>query len=261
MSTRAEQQPKPASGLSVTTLAIASVASIAAAVFIHQIWTGGAIIGAGITPIIVAVVSEALKRPVSAVSSMRAGQTAADEPQPVTDDTATRVQPDPAAPPADPNAGPVREDRFGIWEADQQQSRSFFQRLRLRGTALKVALATGALAFVIGAFALTGADLVFGGSAGGGDRFIVVPGKQSKSDRDDKPTQTTETQTTETVTQTETVPAEPEEEETPPTVPTTPQQTVPTTPTVPPAQTTPTVPTTPAVPPTTTPAPDEAPAG
>lgn len=243
MSTRSERAPAPSGGgLSVTTLAIASVSSVAAAIFIHKFWTGGAILGAGITPIIVAVVSEALKRPTAAITQVRASRTSRE----YEGDATAHVAPDPGAP-------APREDRFGIWE-DEGRKGGGLRWHRLRGKPLKLALATGALAFVIGAFALTGADLVFGGPGGGGDRFTVIPGKQQKSDDDDK-TKTTTTQTTETVTQTQTVPAEPDEaptETTPQQVPTTPQ-TVPTTPTVPPTATTPPAQTVP--PPTPAPAP------
>jgi hypothetical protein len=234
-------------GLSVTTLAIASVSSIAAAIFIHTFWKGGAILGAGITPVIVAIVSESLKRPHQALTSIREERRGRSQ-------VARRTpQGTPMAPPPELE----RADPFGIWESDRRSAWD-----RIKGRPLKLALGTGALAFVIGAFALTGAELVFGGSAtgGGGDRFTVVPGTQKKSSKDDdKTTKTTETQTTET--------APAETRTAPPTVPTTPVPTtpVPTTPTAPeqtPAPTTP-APVTPEAPAPQQPAtpPAEAPTG
>lgn len=228
-------------GLSVQTLIIASLASLTAAIVVHKLWQGGAIFGAAVTPVIVALVSEALRKPTQKVTAIREerfqrtgsgprvrreGERAA---------PATRAQ-RPAAPPPPEFERP---DPFGIWQADRPSWRD-----RLRGRPLKVALATGLAAFAIVAFALTGSELVFGGGVGGGgDRLTIVPGKQKKGkgdrerDREQQRTPTTEQPA-------QTTPAAPQEEQ--------PEEEVPPAETTPPAQTTP--------PPTpTTPAP-EAPA-
>lgn len=230
----------------MTTLAIASISSIAAALFIHKFWTGGAILGAGITPIIVAVVSESLKKPQQALAARR-------ETRP----SVMRGTPD--AMPVEPTrtAPRSRDDRFGIWEDERGAGGGRFHKLR--GRPLKLAIATGVVAFVIGAFLLTGAELVFGGGGGGGggDRLTIVPGKQQKSD--DAKTKTTETTEEQPSEETQTAP---EEELTDPqteAVPTVP----PTTPAAPEEQVPPVgaqpAPETP-VPPTTVPA-EPAPAG
>ena len=220
------------------TLAIASLSSIAAALFIHKFWTGGAILGAGITPIIVAVVSESLKRPQQKLAARRAPRA---EQRP----SAMRGAPD--LMPVEPEPEPVRDDRFGIWD-DQRPGRDRFHWVR--GRALKVALATGAAAFVVGAFLLTGAELVLGGGGGdGGDRLRLVPGKQEQRDTDrDTETTTAPADETETVPEEET-PAVPET--TPETVPTLPETTPPgeaPSPETTPAPETPVPPTTPAEP-------------
>lgn len=227
VSTRTEKQAG-SGGLSGSTLAIASLSSIAAAYFIHTFWTGGAILGAGITPVIVAIVSESLKRPTRAITAIR-------EERRTRSRVSRRTPRDaPVAPPPELE----RPDPFGIWEADRK-SRFHW----VRGRPLKLAIATGLLAFVIAAFVVTSADLVFGDGGGGGDRLKIVPGTQERNVADETKTTTEPTQTTETA---------PEEEQP---VPTTPE----TTPTVPPAETMP-VPTTPAQPPATTaPAPEPAP--
>ncbi|HWT92302.1 MAG TPA: hypothetical protein VN238_04850, partial [Solirubrobacteraceae bacterium] len=238
------------------TLVIASAGSVAAAVFTHMIWKGGAIIGAAITPIIVALVTETLKKPTQVITAVAPPVARARRRGPngteMTDVPRAGVGGAPMGPPPTSADTPLPgdpqradEDRFGIWQADK---RPWYDRLK--GRPMKIALATGALAFLIGAFALTGAELVFGGSVGGGgDRVTILPGKQKKSD--DK-TDKTKTTTTETTEETKTAPADEEETPTVPeetqTVPTVPQeqapQTVPTTPEQTPAPQT--VPTTPA---------------
>lgn len=140
-------------GLSLQTLVIASLSSLAAALFVHEFWPGGAILGAAVTPVIVALVSEALRKPAQAI---------------------TRREP--------VNPPPVvtqREDRFGIWE-DQRPRRRLHVWL---------AVVTGVAAFALAAVLLTGAELVLGG-AGEGDRFRVVPGKQRDRGERDAPART-----------------------------------------------------------------------
>jgi hypothetical protein len=230
---RTAKEPAP-SGLSVTTLAIASVSSIAAAVVIHKFWKGGAILGAGLTPVIVAIVSETLRKPTRAITSIRTERRDRSR--------VARRTPDgvPTAPPPELE----RADPFGIWQESTRPSAWD----RIKGRPLKIALATGVAAFAIGALLVTGTQLVLGDGGGGdggggGSRLIYVPGeKKSTSEKDKTGTQTTETQTTETV--------PPAEEETP--TETVPQETTPTIP-----QTTPTVPPSATPPAATAPAPTE----
>src|SRR3954468_7898314 len=54
-------------GLSVTTLVIASASAAAAAIVVPLLWAGGGVVAAAITPVIVTLVSESLKRPVTKV--------------------------------------------------------------------------------------------------------------------------------------------------------------------------------------------------
>ena len=197
-------------GLSLQTLVIASLSSLAAALFLHKFWQGGAILGAALTPIIVALVSEALRKPAEVISA-KTGRTAVNPP---------------------PVVAPEREDRFGIWEEQRKR----------RPLHLKLALATGLVAFAVAAFLLTGAELVLGG-ASDSDRFRVLPGKQQKKDsgRDrDAPARTEPGQTTPAR------PEEDEEQEAPPTVTVTtppeeevPEEGTPPEEEVPPAQTAP----------------------
>ncbi len=218
-------------GLSASTLLVASVSSAVAAVIVSQVWRPGAIIGAAVTPIIVAITSELLRKAPEKVT------TAVPRPRPA------RSAPAPSAP----------EDRFGIWSTLDEPPRAPRAEVRRR-RALRLAVLTGLVAFVIGAVALTTGELVLGGAVGGGERTTVFGGSDRRSsdrDRDDGPA------TTEGRTVTETVPAPATDGETVPEA-TEPAPTT-TTPTEPaPGRTTPTVPapTTP-----TTPAPGAAPGG
>jgi hypothetical protein len=198
-------------GLSVQTLVIASASSLVAALVVHEFWQGGAILGAAVTPVIVALVSEALRKPAEVIST-RSGRT---REQPA-------VNPPPVVTP--------REDKYGIWEEQRP-------RRRLH---VKLALATGVVAFAIAAFFLTGAELVIGG-ASEGDRFRVVPGKQDRRDapdRDRPPAATQEEDDALDLPEEDQPPAD-EEEQPEPTVP--PEETAPpTTPEEAPPETVPT---------------------
>jgi len=210
------ESEKTDSKLSPSTLVIASVASAAAAIFIHEVWTGGAIVGAAITPVIVAIVSESLKKPtekLSAVTARPARRGATRAPEPV-EAQAVELQ---------------REDRFGIWEDEKrrgQQGGSAWHKLNRKH--LKIALATGALAFVVAVVALTAAELVFGGSVGSsGERTTIFRGGGGREA--EKTTTTETTAPEETVTTPQEAPQTepiPQDEQAPPaTTPTTPPPT------------------------------------
>jgi hypothetical protein len=72
------QQAK--SGLSASTLMIASVSSAVAAIVVSKLWGGGTLIGAATTPVIVALVSEALRRPARAIDTVRTTRAARFDP-------------------------------------------------------------------------------------------------------------------------------------------------------------------------------------
>jgi hypothetical protein len=220
----ARREARTSSGIAFQTLAIASISSLAAAIVVHRLWSSGAIIGAAITPVIVSIVGEALRRPVDRLSAVREGGRKL-----------------PAG--REHDVGPVSrqrgDDPFGLWEADRRRGS--------RGrTWLVLGLVTGVIGFAIAAFFLTGSELVFGGSVAGPRKTTIFGGGHTTTTVQTV-TRTTTTPTTTaptTVTQTVPVPA--------------PEATTPTTP-VPPAatqQVQPQVaPTTPTQPQPTTPAP------
>lgn len=216
----APRESRPSSGISLQTLFIASLSSVAAAIFIHEVWRGGAIIGAAFTPIIVGIVSEALKRPAGRLTVVRDG--------------GRRLPPERThdVPPVSRERG---DDPFGLWEEHGAPRRSRGRKWLVLG------IVTGVIGFAIAAFALTGSELLFGGSITGGRKTTIFGGGQTTT------TVQTVTQTTgpQTVTQTVPVPAPGEQPQ--PTV-TVPPQTVPQEGVAPPATATVPAPTTPAAP-------------
>jgi hypothetical protein len=167
-------------GLSITTLAISAIASMAAAIVVHKFWKGGAIYGAAITPVVVALVSESLRRPVDRVTALR-------------EERRTRPHAQRGQVPVPPVTEPARADPYGIWEDDRQRS-------GLDPRHVKVALVTGLVAFAIGAFLLTSGELVFGGSvSGGGKKTTIFNGAKKKKKSEEKsPSETTATEATPT---------------------------------------------------------------
>ena len=225
------QQAK--SGLSVTTLTIASASSLAAALVVSKTWGGGTLVGAAMTPVIVAIVSEGLRRPATVITTVRETRGA--------------------------RFDPVAEGRAGLREGDLERARAHVPaaavaerrvhrvsgagpRFRLPRPRVMAAVATGLLAFVVAGVFLTGSELVLGKSVvSSSKRTTFVPVHRSTATTKTKTTGTTSTQSTSATTA--------------PTTTTPPAQSTP-----PPAETTPTAPPTQTAPPATTPTPTPAPA-
>jgi hypothetical protein len=124
---------------------------VAAAVVVPLIWERGTLIATAMTPVIVALVSEGLRKPAQAISTVAPK---------VTRRSATGVAVrDPQAfdplPPSERDDAPevAADDPYGL-RASPRASRHW-----------KVALATGAAAFAIAVVLLTSSELVFGGPA------------------------------------------------------------------------------------------------
>jgi len=260
------KQAKP--GLSVSTLMIASLSSLAAAVVVSRLWGGGTLIGAAMTPVIVALVSEGLNRPAKAIGTVP--KAIGTVPRAIGTARQTRGG----------RYDPVAEGRAGLREGDfdgastpplpaaaaaqmrvhraSTTKQSF--SLRMPRPRVLAAIGTGLVAFLIAAVFLTSSELVLGKSVtSSSHRTTLVPVNRSTSssttkDKTDttKTTDTTTTPTTSTAT-TATPPAEstPAPSATTPAVAPTPQQQ--TTPAVPPATTAPAAPPTTTAPPSATP--------
>jgi hypothetical protein len=190
-------------GLSVSTLLLASASAAAAALIVPLIWQQGTVVAAAVTPVVVSLVSEALKRPVERVSSVGTWRrtpsgTVVREPgervpamaieegsvrrrdEPFDSLKAGRGERWDVSPAA-------REDRFGLREPKR----------RSRRRPLVIALVTGLLAFGIAAVVVTASELaIFGDSVSRPQRTTFFGGAQSKApaekpDRDDAPAEAT----------------------------------------------------------------------
>jgi hypothetical protein len=146
------------------TLAIASVSSAVAALVVSRVWGPGTIFGAAMTPVIVTLVGDAIRKPAERIrivtvtpqgTRVQSAQREADG------RLRAQAQPLEVLPPGTTTV--VSEAREGPWRPPR------------RGVI--VALATGLIAFVIGVGLLTGSELLFGGSSvAGGDRTTVFGG-------------------------------------------------------------------------------------
>lgn len=153
-------------GISLVTLIIASAASAAAAFVVSRVWGTGTLIGAAATPIIVAVVTELLRRPAKRLPEI-AGPPA---PRP--------------GPRGETGAGPGREPPVHVYRSGP------------RGREWRIVALTALAAFGIG----VGAYVVLDRLAGGEGRLVPERG-----DRVPTPTVTTESRTVTVITQQRTV--------------------------------------------------------
>jgi hypothetical protein len=237
--------------LNMRTLVIASAASATAALVTSRLWIAGTWIAAALTPVMVTLISEMLRRPTERIARGitvdRAALPDPEAPAPrpeaaAAERVAERLRevdellPDPEAPPpqAAPPGSPARA-RVGAPPAPTRVYRSESARRapRRRKIAYRVVLATAGIAFLIGAFTLTLGELVGGGSVGNNSRRTTLIGGGSSNKQDStqnqqapkqaKPEQTdTERQPTSTEEQPTTPETETETETT--TTPTTPEQ-------------------------------------
>jgi hypothetical protein len=218
---------KKQSTISIQTLAISALAAVAAAVVVPMIWDRGTLIATAMTPVIVALVSEALRKPAQAISSAapkmtRRSGTGAAVHSPHSADRFDPLPPEEraAAPP------PRSDDPFGLRE-----------RRRPARHHWRLALATGVVAFAIAVTVLTTSELVFGGAATrDSGRTTFFSSRDTTRDEEPEPTSTA------TPTATEEATPEPTATSTPtPTATPTPTPTVGAAPqTAPPAEPTPT---------------------
>ena len=168
---------------------------MAAATVVPLIWERGTIIATAMTPVIVALVSEGLRKPVQHVSAVapkvtrRSGTGAAMrrfDPAAAATRSPDRVGARGEGPERfDPLPPHLREDAPAVRDDDPYGLRKASKTPRPR---LKIALITGALAFVIAAGVVTASELaVFGGSVSSDRRTSLFGGhKSSTSDTTEK---------------------------------------------------------------------------
>jgi hypothetical protein len=178
----------------VTTLVAAAVASVVAATVVSRLWQAGTVWATAMTPVIVALVKEAVERPAKRVSSI-ASRAAA---PPLARATRAVAEPPPEAyAPPPPVVGPDP----GLSEM------RVYRRERATGRRWKLAVITGLLACVIAIAAMTLPELVAGRSVVSGSHHTTIfgghratPSSTTKTKTDEKKT-TTNDQTTSTATQ------------------------------------------------------------
>ena len=164
-------------GLSVKTLVIAGAASAVAAFVIPVFWRPGTVFAAAMTPIIVALVSEAIRRPVDTVGAVRVRRTPRG--------TAVLEEPEERADePFDPLA-PSTPDEIEAIPVTGTAHTAVHRRRRLTSRQWKIGLITGLVAFLGAAAVVTASELVAGDAvSGGGNRTTFFGGGSSSSSKD-----------------------------------------------------------------------------
>lgn len=192
-----EVEPKD-QGLSAQTLIIAAISSGIAAVVVSHFWEKGTIFASAMTPVVVALVSEGLRKPIQSERVRR--------PVRAVGSSASRVsrisQREEARPPSGRTPNVIAPPSPGVDEGLRQREEgvepgpvkvySSGSHRRPGGTPadgrgsrrIKIAVVTGLIAFLIAAVALTLPELIFGGSVTGGDRGTTYfGGGESSSDK------------------------------------------------------------------------------
>ncbi len=204
-------------GIDLTTLFLSAVASASAAYITSKIWAAGTLFSAAMSPVIVALVKEGLRKPTEAVANVapkvvpsptRWSRASADEPGLVVDG-----EPEPA-PRVDPDAPHVVLPAVVAAETGPVRVYS----TRGRKLRWRLAVLTGLLGFAICVVLYTVPELISGKSIGRGSDATTLWGGHRKHTKKSTTTQTTTTPTststattptttdeTKTVTQTQTV--------------------------------------------------------
>jgi hypothetical protein len=163
------------SGLSPKTLLIAGTASAVAALVIPLLWRPGTVFAAAMTPIIVALVTEMLRRPVDTVSSVAARRAP----------RGAEVLDEPFDEPFDPLAPPSAEELETLPDTSTGR-RAVHRRRPLTARQWKLALATGLVAFAAVAALFTASELIAGDAvSGGGNRTTFFGGSDRQRERDE----------------------------------------------------------------------------
>ena len=199
-----DREQKNAGGLSIQTLLISALAAVIAATVVPLIWEHGTVLATAMTPVVVALVSEGLRKPVQHVSTVaprvtrRSGTGAAMR---RFDPSAARTR-DPQRVGArgegperfEPLPDHLRGDAPAVSDDDPFGLRKASRIPRPR---LKIALVTGLLAFIIAAGVVTASELaLFGGSVSSDRRTSLFGGQKSDTSTseqkktDEKPTAT-----------------------------------------------------------------------
>jgi hypothetical protein len=219
-------------GLSITTLLISAVGAVTAATVVPMFWQKGTVIATAMTPVVVALVSEALRKPAEKITAVAprvgrrtatgaavrrfdpaAAQTRHPESVGARGRGPERYDPEPEL----PRGGVSAHDPFGLREVAAP-----------RRPWWKIGLVTGLLAFVIGAGVVTASELtVFGNSVSGADhgKTSLFGGSTKQHKADATPTPAPDASATPTATPAGTATPAPTETATPTASPTASPQT------------------------------------
>jgi hypothetical protein len=174
-----EKSDSSSGGLQLQTLLISAVSAVAAATIVPMFWARGTVIATAMTPVIVALTAEALRRPVQKVSAVAPKVTAARQrvAVPVRGRPQGRIGDDPH------DFAPVPDERVDEPVRGVSADDPFGLRTPQRRPWWKIGLVTGLLAFVIAAGVVTASELtIFGGSVSGdGGRTSLFGGSTKKS--------------------------------------------------------------------------------
>jgi hypothetical protein len=205
---------RPGSGISVQTLIIASVASAAASLAASRIWGAGTLISAAATPVVVALVSEFLRRPVQTVAAT-AKKVPAGQPLPAVrrrtiaaPEDPNRVNRDPAEPHSPSGqARPRRrvEPPATITPHLDPGTITYYGKAHSWRPRWRPVLVTGLVAFAIVVALYTVPDLLAGRSITGNGQPTTFFGGSANVKKKTSPT-TTVTTSTPTTTATKTAP-------------------------------------------------------
>jgi hypothetical protein len=188
-------EQRTSSGVNLKTLLIAAAASATAAFIVPMIWKPGTVFAAAMTPVIVAIVSELLKRPVDTVSAVAVRRTPGgaailEPPQRKQEEPggAAILEPPPPSPDEtfDPLAPPPTEELEALPD-ESAAPRAEHRRRPLTARQWKLALATGLIAFAAVVVFFTASELVTGNQVStGGARTTFFGGSSSKKSDTDK---------------------------------------------------------------------------
>lgn len=167
--------------IDIRTLAIAAVASAAAAAVTSQIWFRGTPFAAALTPVIITLVSQMLHRPADRIAQRLTTETDA-LPEAAGAGGPPRSQEVAPEPAPDPDAEPARNP-----DTDRAPNPKIHLYRRRRKIAWGAALVTGLLAFAIAAVALSVPELITGNSLFDSSRRTTLGGAKVKPSDDSPP--------------------------------------------------------------------------
>jgi hypothetical protein len=210
----ADPDRKGGGGLSLRTLAIASAASLTAAMATSRLFPPGTIYASALTPVIVAAVSEMLHRPAERVSQLaRQRRTMVLEARTMEQERILGEEPSPlAGAPAFAQGADAEEELMATSGNGSGDHAPITVHGRRRGGRRvlhpKVWIVTGLVAFTVAVAALTLPELLFGGAVATSKKTTFFGGgsTSSKTHTTTTPTQGQQTNTdaTKTVTETQT---------------------------------------------------------